>query len=55
MKQLKDINGICKYCSGCVKIEEEIFVIYKCKGFDPVIPNWKTLIENELENRRKNI
>lgn len=36
MKQLKDMQGICKYCVGdCLRLEDESFDgVYRCKDFE---------------------
>lgn len=36
MKQLKDMQGICKYCiADCLRLENEDFNgVYRCKDFE---------------------
>lgn len=52
MKQLKDMFGICKYCVGCLRLEDENFKsVYRCKDFEPNQVNWKELIEKELRKK----
>lgn len=53
MKQLEDMKGICKYCIGCLRLENENFHSrYRCKDFDANQMNWKDLIEKELLNEQ---
>ena len=50
MKQVKDMKGICKYCTGCLRLEDENFQSrYRCKDFEPNQMNWQDLIREELK------
>lgn len=51
MKQIKDMNGICKFCDGyCLRVELEDFKsVYRCKDFVPTEDNWQEKIRKELE------
>ena len=50
MKQLRDMKGICKYCVGCLKLEDENFrSVYRCKDFEANQANWRELVEKELK------
>ena len=51
MKQLKDMKGICKYCTGCLE-DENFQSRYRCKDFEANQMNWKDLIEKELLNEQ---
>lgn len=54
MKQLKDMSGICKYCVGCLRLENENFKsVYRCKDFEPNQMNWQDLIREELKKSEK--
>lgn len=49
MKQLSDMKGICKYCVGCLRLEDENFEsVYRCNNFEPTNENWRKLIEQEI-------
>ena len=42
MKQLVDMPGICKYCTGCLRLEDENFKSrYRCKDFETNQLNWQ--------------
>lgn len=50
MKQLEDMPGICKYCSGCMRLELDDFKsVYRCKDFEPAQVNWEQYIREELK------
>lgn len=52
MKQLKDMPGICKYCVGCLRLEDENFKsVYRCKDFEPNQVDWRELTEKELKKK----
>ena len=52
MKQLKDMLGICKYCVGCLKLENENFTsVYRCKDFEANQVNYEELLREELKKR----
>lgn len=52
MKQLADMPGICKYCTGCLRLEDENFKSrYRCKDFEPNQMNWEDLIKEELKKK----
>lgn len=52
MKQLKDMPGICKYCVGCLRLENENFKsVYRCKDFEANQVNWRELIEKEVRKK----
>lgn len=54
MKQLKDMPGICKYCSGCMRLELDNFKsVYRCKDFEPAQVNWEQYIRKELKNAKQ--
>lgn len=54
MKQLKDMPGICKYCSGCMRLELDDFKsVYRCKDFEPAQVNWEQYIREELKNAKQ--
>lgn len=51
MRQLDDMPGICKFCVGCLRLENENFKSrYRCKDFEPNQVNWEDLNRKELEN-----
>ena len=53
MEQLKDMRGICKYCIGCLRLEDENFQSkYRCKDFEANQVNWEQLIREELRKRK---
>ena len=52
MKQLADMPGICKYCTGCLRLEDENFKSrYRCKDFEPNQMNWEDLMKEELKKK----
>ena len=52
MKQLRDMPGICKYCVGCLRLEDENFrPVYRCKDFEANQVNWRELMEEELTKK----
>lgn len=55
MQQLKDMRGICKYCIGCLRLEDENFQSkYRCKDFEANQVNWEQLIREELKKKGDN-
>lgn len=47
---ISNMPGICKYCVGCLRLEDENFKSrYRCKDFEANQVNWEELIKNELE------
>lgn len=52
MKQLKDMLGICKYCVGCLRLEDENFrSVYRCKDFEANQINYEELLREELKKK----
>lgn len=56
MKQLEDMQGICKYCvADCLRLEDEDFDgVYRCKNFEPnqiSIKEVEEKIREELKNK----
>jgi len=52
MKQLVDMSGICKYCTGCLRLEDENFKSrYRCKDFEANQISWQDLIREELKKK----
>ena len=52
MEQLENLPGICKYCEGCLRLENENFKsVYRCKDFEANQVNWRELIEKELRKK----
>lgn len=52
MEQLKDMAGICKFCTGCLRLENEDFKsVYRCKDFEANQVNWQELIEQEMKKK----
>lgn len=46
--------GICKYCVGCLRLEDENFKSrYRCKDFEANQVNQEELIKNELEKNQE--
>ena len=54
MKQLVDMPGICKYCTGCLRLEYENFKSrYRCKEFEANQLNWQEKLRKELKKSEK--
>lgn len=54
MENVTTMPGICKYCEGCLRMEDENFKsVYRCLDFIPMKNNWRKLIEEELKNERE--
>ena len=54
MKQLVDMPGICKYCTGCLRLEDENFKSrYRCKDFEANQINWQERLREELKKSEK--
>lgn len=54
MKQLKDMQGICKYCTGCLRLEYNNFKsVYRCKDFEANQVNWEEVFREELRKENK--
>lgn len=52
MKQLVDMPGICKYCTGCLRLEDENFKSrYRCKDFEANQINLQDLMREELKKK----
>ena len=52
MKQLKDMPGICKFCCGCLRLEDENFTsVYRCKDFEANQVNYEELLREELKKK----
>ena len=54
MKQLSEMKGICKYCAGCLRLENEDFKpVYRCRDFEANQVNWEELMREELRKNGK--
>lgn len=51
MKQLEEMKGLCKYCTGdCVRLEDKNFDgTYRCTGFEAKEKNWYEKYREELK------
>ena len=55
MKQLKDMPGLCKYCTTCLRLEDENFKsVYRCKDFEPYKITLEEAQKLVIEELRKN-
>ena len=55
MKQLEEMQGICKYCvADCLRLEDENFnEVYRCRNFEPNQINIKEVEEKIREELKK--
>lgn len=52
MEQLEKMPGICKYCVGCLRLEDENFKSrYECEDFEPNQINCEQLNKKKIKNR----
>lgn len=55
MKQLRDMPGLCKYCTTCLRVEDENFKsVYRCKDFEPYKITLEEAQKLVIEELRKN-